>query len=80
MEQCGSQYASYAITSSRCLLSYIVYNSVFFIIAEQIIWIKRYLTGSSSWWRGDEFSGRYAFGFINRHMALFGTEIILHLL
>jgi len=76
MEPGVCQYTFSAIASSGCRFS----RQVFFIIGGHKVWIKGWFTGSWSCCRGDEIAAQYAFRFIDRHMLMFGTIFILHIL
>ena len=75
----GGQQACGTITSSGSRLSHLVRHHIFFIIAGQIIWIKRWLIRSWSRCGRDEIATRYAFWFNDRYPLMFSTVFILHI-
>jgi len=74
------QSPCYLIASSGCHVSQTVRHQVFFIMAQQIISMKRWLNRSWSPRSGDENATQYGFMCIEECRSMFGTAFNLHLL
>jgi len=75
MEPCRGQWAYCVITASGCHFSHILKCYVFIIIAGQMIWIKWWLTRSTSCC-GEGVVAPKSFGFIDWRSPVFGTVLV----
>ena len=80
IERCGCQWTCCVIAASRCHFSHLFIRQGFFIIAEQIRWIERWLIWSTSHCGGEEIGAWYFFGVHYGQLSKFGMVLILHIL